>query len=123
MIPGFNALHSLGPTTRNYGTARRSRHQPDPAGALIPQWSWPWEHRWGNWCGSAVSGPGGPIDDLDACCQRHDNCYGARGGDACSCDNDFRDCISKTTWGGSEKNGAYIDIWSAFQAKPCDEAR
>lgn len=30
---------------------------------------------YGNWCGSGYSGPGTPIDDVDACCKSHDQCY------------------------------------------------
>jgi len=40
----------------------------DPSGA-----AW-----YGNWCGPG-GGPGAPINQLDACCQAHDNCYTACG--------------------------------------------
>lgn len=39
---------------------------------VVPQDNCFW---WGNWCGEGCSGPSGPIDDLDACCKAHDECY------------------------------------------------
>jgi len=37
---------------------------------------------YGNWCGWSRSGPGDPIDAVDAACQTHDNCL-ATWSDAC----------------------------------------
>ena len=37
---------------------------------------------YGNWCGWSRSGPGQPIDEVDAACQKHDNCL-ATWADAC----------------------------------------
>lgn len=37
---------------------------------------------YGNWCGWSRSGPGDPIDAVDAACQKHDNCL-ATWADAC----------------------------------------
>nr|1OWS_B Chain B, Phospholipase A2 [Naja naja] len=43
----------------------------------VPARSW-WDFAdYGCYCGS---GSGSPTDDLDRCCQTHDNCYGAGGG-------------------------------------------
>ncbi|MFA8439394.1 phospholipase [Pueribacillus sp. YX66] len=28
-----------------------------------------------NWCGPGCSGPGAPINDVDAACKAHDECY------------------------------------------------
>ncbi len=64
---------------------------------------------WGNYCGPGHGhrGPGGPppFDELDACCQIHDNCYGAHNCDnpcwwrlkcAClNCDIDLLMCAKK----------------------------
>lgn len=36
---------------------------------------------YGKWCGPLYSGPEDPDDDLDTCCQTHDQCYdGINGG-------------------------------------------
>ncbi|WP_219914656.1 phospholipase [Thalassobacillus sp. CUG 92003] len=50
----------------------------------------PYNQRWCvfpgyNWCGPGCSGPGAPINRLDACCQAHDECYRVYG-DYCYCD-------------------------------------
>lgn len=34
---------------------------------------------YGNWCGPGHSGPGEPVDQLDAACRDHDLCYGQGG--------------------------------------------
>ena len=43
-----------------------------------------------NWCGpgTGCSGPGAPINDVDAACKAHDICY-QRGGNRCACDQEF----------------------------------
>ncbi|WP_164670498.1 phospholipase [Virgibacillus doumboii] len=40
------------------------------------------------YCGPGCSGPGAPIDDLDAACKAHDDCY-RRFGPSCECDQLF----------------------------------
>ncbi|WP_084781839.1 phospholipase [Bacillus niameyensis] len=45
-----------------------------------------------NWCGPGCSGPGAPINDVDACCMRHDLCL-RRNIDPCICDFAFMDCL------------------------------
>jgi len=44
------------------------------------------------WCGPGCSGPGAPINDVDACCQRHDRCL-SRGISPCQCDAEFMECL------------------------------
>ncbi len=44
------------------------------------------------WCGPGCSGPGLPINDVDACCKRHDRCLD-RGISLCKCDFDFIECL------------------------------
>ncbi len=44
------------------------------------------------WCGPGCSGPGSPINDVDACCKRHDQCI-ERYGSSCECDRMFLDCL------------------------------
>lgn len=41
-----------------------------------------------NWCGPGCSGPGAPINDVDAACKAHDECY-RRGNNRCECDREF----------------------------------
>ena len=49
------------------------------------------------WCGPGCSGPGAPINDVDACCQRHDRCL-SKGISPCQCDQAFMKCLqSKMT--------------------------
>lgn len=40
------------------------------------------------WCGPGCSGPGAPINDVDAACRAHDICY-QRTGNRCKCDQEF----------------------------------
>ncbi len=44
------------------------------------------------WCGPGCSGPGPPINDVDACCMRHDRCL-RRGIHPCICDEQFMHCL------------------------------
>lgn len=41
-----------------------------------------------NWCGPGCSGPGAPINAVDAACMAHDKCY-SRGINPCECDHEF----------------------------------
>ncbi|MGP4106301.1 phospholipase [Virgibacillus sp. L01] len=40
------------------------------------------------WCGPRCSGPGSPINAVDAACKEHDMCY-RRYGPSCKCDEEF----------------------------------
>ncbi|MBS4201022.1 phospholipase [Bacillus sp. FJAT-49732] len=40
------------------------------------------------WCGPGCSGPGAPINEVDAACKAHDECY-QRYGSSCDCDRAF----------------------------------
>ncbi|KKE80321.1 phospholipase [Oceanobacillus caeni] len=40
------------------------------------------------WCGPGCSGPGAPINDVDAICKAHDECY-RRNGNRHACDQVF----------------------------------
>ncbi|MCA1055997.1 phospholipase [Rossellomorea aquimaris] len=40
------------------------------------------------WCGPGCSGPGEPINEVDAACMKHDLCY-ERYGPSCHCDHQF----------------------------------
>lgn len=41
-----------------------------------------------NWCGPGCSGPGAPINEVDAACKRHDECY-RKTKNYCLCDRIF----------------------------------
>lgn len=41
-----------------------------------------------NWCGPGCSGPGEPINEIDAVCKVHDECYKYYG-DKCHCDEEL----------------------------------
>lgn len=69
---------------------------------------------YGNWCGPGCSGPGAPIDSVDACCKAHDECYARRGYFACSCDRDLVNCLSRKT------GSAAWTIRNYFRYSPCD---
>ncbi|SDI04055.1 phospholipase [Alteribacillus bidgolensis] len=42
-----------------------------------------------NWCGPGCSGPGAPVNAVDAACKAHDECYRVFGGPSCKCDQLF----------------------------------
>ena len=45
----------------------------------------------GNYCGVGNAGPGAPpVDELDAICKRHDECYDSAGHRSCNCDAQLR---------------------------------
>ncbi len=41
-----------------------------------------------NWCGPGCSGPGAPVNAVDAACKAHDLCY-RKSGASCRCDQEF----------------------------------
>ncbi|WP_147058506.1 phospholipase [Sporosarcina luteola] len=41
-----------------------------------------------NWCGPGCSGPGYPVNKVDALCKAHDECYRLNG-DRCYCDSEL----------------------------------
>lgn len=41
-----------------------------------------------NWCGPGCSGPGDPINEVDAACKTHDECY-RKYEDRCRCDQEL----------------------------------
>ncbi|GFQ03046.1 phospholipase a2-beta [Phtheirospermum japonicum] len=53
--------------------------------------------RYGKYCGVGYSGCPGekPCDDLDACCQLHDECVDQHGMANIECHEDCKRCISK----------------------------
>jgi hypothetical protein len=115
-LPSFTAERSLG-----LGTAA-----PAPG---VRNWTWGSAEEvcpaqlpciWGNWCGPGCSGPAGPVDDLDACCQAHDNCYDARGYLACSCDRELMDCAWSKINPFTAKGRAAAAVWWWFAHGWCN---
>ena len=47
------------------------------------------------WCGPGCSGPGKPINDVDACCKAHDRCLKRHS--QCYCDRKFLECLRQKT--------------------------
>ncbi|MCJ8009286.1 phospholipase [Lederbergia wuyishanensis] len=41
-----------------------------------------------NWCGPGCSGPGAPVNEVDAACKAHDDCYRVSS-KYCECDYEF----------------------------------
>lgn len=74
---------------------------------------------YGNWCGPGCSGPGAPIDDVDACCKAHDECYSRRGYSSCSCDRELLNCLAPKRGLTTSKDRAASLIWTTFKALPC----
>ncbi|WP_174616227.1 phospholipase [Virgibacillus ihumii] len=54
------------------------------------------------WCGPGCSGPGAPINDVDACCKAHDKCYRSSRS-KCRCDRAFLDCLQPKVNGNTRK--------------------
>ena len=71
-----------------------------------------------NWCGPGCSGPGGPYNDVDACCQGHDECLKRHS--QCYCDKKFRKCLRPKVSLTGEKGRvaaimyAYMSIQTIF---------
>lgn len=74
---------------------------------------------YGRWCGPLCGGGGPPIDDVDACCQVHDNCYGRRGYFACSCDRNLVRCLRPKRNLRTPKGRAAHAISAYFRQAPC----
>lgn len=73
---------------------------PDKKEDVIKQLNLPCLH--GKYCGLKCSGPGKPETPVDACCQKHDNCYGERGYFSCACDLIIIGCLTPYVAAGSE---------------------
>jgi|SRR3954447_11974382 hypothetical protein len=67
------------------------------------------------WCGPGCSGPGTPINDVDACCQSHDKCL--KFNSQCYCDKKFRKCLRPKVNLSSEKGrvAALMYTYMSFQ--------
>ena len=75
---------------------------------------------YGRWCGPGCSGPGPPIDDVDACCESHDQCYATRGYFACSCDSTLVNCVAPKMDVWTAKGRAAIAVFTWFSRGWCN---
>ena len=75
------------------------------------------------WCGPGCSGPGMPVNDVDACCYQHDLCL-RQGIPSCHCDQQFLNClqpkINPYTQKGRQARLMYnaIKLKTAFTCPP-----
>ncbi|UCC78249.1 MAG: hypothetical protein JSW64_08135 [Candidatus Zixiibacteriota bacterium] len=84
-LPGFSAEASLhkGICFFAIGSLNESGMTPADSRITPQQVSFP---VYGNWCGPGHSGPGEPIDAVDAVCRDHDRCYDRTNYSNCGCD-------------------------------------
>ncbi|MHC0036218.1 phospholipase [Pseudoneobacillus sp. C159] len=59
--------------------SRNKRH----SGCIFPNY---------RYCGPGCSGPGAPLNDIDACCKKHDRCLGRKESECC-CDRELLKCL------------------------------
>lgn len=75
-----------------------------------------------NWCGPGCSGPGAPINEIDAACKAHDECY-RRGNNRCECDREFLSKLQPKINSYSQKGRHarilynYMKVQTAFMCK------
>lgn len=73
---------------------------------------------YGRYCGPGHSGPGKPIDRLDAACARHDDCYHRKGYHRCSCDKKLKKELRKITpklRGKARRIARAMRVWIAIK--------
>jgi hypothetical protein len=111
-LPGFTAEVSLRDSAQ-YKESRSFEHTVATIQPALPC-------IYGRWCGPGCSGPGSPINDVDACCKVHDECYDRKGYFACSCDRELLACLApkRSIW--TSKGRAAIAVWSYFKVAPCN---
>lgn len=68
------------------------------------------------WCGPRCSGPGLPVNEVDACCMHHDLCLRS-GADRCHCDHLFMDCLRHHTRGPYPENRHAQIMYGAMRVK------
>jgi hypothetical protein len=64
------------------------------------------------YCGPGCSGPGAPVNVVDAACKAHDECY-RRYGPSCHCDRLFMESL-KTRMNQDTPEGRHARIMYAF---------
>ena len=67
------------------------------------------------WCGPNCSGPGAPINDVDACCKAHDECLKVHSD--CECDRKFIDCLRPKRKVTTEKGRVAILMYLYMQIR------
>lgn len=115
-MPGFNAEASLYKTGELYHTRSMGAIS---SGQVVPQQMG--EDCWyGHWCGPGCGG-GTPIDNLDWCCKRHDECYRGRGYLSCYCDWELGTCAASEAnfWSLKGLAAAAIASYMLSPVHPC----
>lgn len=69
-----------------------------------------------NWCGPCCSGPGDPINDVDACCKKHDKCLN-QGIHSCECDKEMLRCLRSKVDFNTEQGRVAAIIYLFFKFK------
>lgn len=76
-----------------------------------------------NWCGQSCSGSGAPINDVDAACKAHDECY-QKGRKKCECDREFLRLLQPKLNAYSQEGRHarllynYMKLQTAYTCKP-----
>lgn len=68
------------------------------------------------WCGPWCSGPGQPINQVDACCMYHDQCLRS-GFSPCACDERFMECLRPMMHGPYPMNRHARIMYSAMRLR------
>ncbi|MBM7715242.1 hypothetical protein JOC94_002229 [Bacillus thermophilus] len=69
-----------------------------------------------NWCGPGCSGPGAPVNDVDACCMRHDYCL-QNNIHPCICDDEFMHCLKPKIEPYTQKGRASALMYNFMRLK------
>jgi hypothetical protein len=69
-----------------------------------------------NWCGPCCSGPDDPINDVDACCKKHDECLN-NGINRCECDIEMLRCLKSKIDFNTEKGRVAAIMYLYFKFK------
>ncbi|RFU64473.1 phospholipase [Peribacillus saganii] len=68
------------------------------------------------WCGPGCSGPGAPLNAVDACCKMHDRCLG-QGVPTCRCDSEFMNCLRSRRHKFSDEGKTAAIIYQIMKLK------
>ena len=79
---------------------------------------------YGNWCGPNhpvdMSRAGPPLDQLDAACMRHDQCFAALGDQNCNCDISLLNELRTTAWPNPVIDQNARAVYDAIALVPCN---
>lgn len=72
-----------------------------------------------NWCGPLCSGPQAPVNQVDRCCKKHDQCYEKYGYFSCSCNRALLRCLKTLTQKSSKAGRTASLIYELYTLLPC----